>query len=233
MIAERIPPRGWTNGPDLSGRRRMVADHFRRVWAIVEEIAASPGHSRRTLADKFHLSERHMQHDLTLIRTTMRLPLVRRNGYRFCDEGLATGDGAIHLQDAQLLVMVLRQAMKDRSVPSDRLHRLVAKLPGMFPAHLQPMVALMLDAMTHQPDRQQQVMAEIGDVLLRGGWAKLHYPSAALPWSIGDQPIVKPELLLPYLDSWFVVGELAHQRGRSVMLPLDAIEAVTLAAGGA
>src|SRR3954454_1033024 len=86
-------------------RKRLVADRFRRIWHIVEDIAETPGKSRRELADKFHLSERQVQADLNIIRTDMRLPLVRRQGYRFFAEGTpGGGEGCFDLREAQLLV---------------------------------------------------------------------------------------------------------------------------------
>jgi predicted DNA-binding transcriptional regulator YafY len=234
MVAAPAPTRSWTNGPDLSGKRRLVADRFRRIWAMVEDIAETPGKSRRELADTFHLSERQVQADLMMIRTDMRLPLVRRQGYRFVAEGPANGAGTFDLREAQLLVMILRQSMKDRSIPSDRLHSMMAKLPGMFSPHLQPLVDRTLEAVTAaRSSQQQQVFAVLADGLLRGAYVKLHYPPGDMSSPIPD-PIVRPELLLPYLSSWYVVGE--HRSGnpgferiRSLMLPLDAVTAVTLA----
>jgi predicted DNA-binding transcriptional regulator YafY len=211
-------------------RKRLVADRFRRIWHIVEDIAETPGKSRRELADKFHLSERQVQADLNIIRTDMRLPLVRRQGYRFMAEGAPHGgEGCFDLREAQLLVMILRQATKDRSIPSDRLASLMRKLPAMFPAHLQPLVQRTLEAVTApRSGQQQQVFAALADGLLRGAYVKLHYPpgdmSSPLP-----EPIVKPELLLPYLSSWYLIGE-NKQRNRTMMFNLDAVTAVTLAA---
>jgi len=211
-------------------RKRLVADRFRRIWHIVEDIAETPGKSRRELADKFHLSERQVQADLNIIRTDMRLPLVRRQGYRFMAEGSpGGGEGCFDLREAQLLVMILRQATKDRSIPSDRLGSLMRKLPAMFPAHLQPLVQRTLEAVTApRSGQQQQVFAALADGLLRSSYVKLHYPpgdiSSPLP-----EPIVKPELLLPYLNSWYLIGEV-RQKNRTMMFNLDAVTAVTLAA---
>src|ERR671938_1091069 len=97
-------------------RKRLVADRFQRIWQLVEYIAREPGKSRRELADKFALSERQVQADLNVIRAEMRLPLVRRQGYRFVNE---EGDptGVLELREAQLLLLVLRQAQAERSVP--------------------------------------------------------------------------------------------------------------------
>lgn len=211
-------------------RKRLVADRFRRIWHIVEDIAEGPGKSRRELADKFHLSERQVQADLNIIRTDMHLPLVRRQGYRFISEGgPAGGEGCFDLREAQLLVMILRQAMKDRSIPGDRLASLMRKLPAMFPAHLQPLVQRTLEAVTApRSGQQQQVFAALADGLLRGTYVKLHYPPGDLSSPI-PEPIVRPELLLPYLNSWYLIGE-CRQRNRTMMFNLDSVTAVTLAA---
>jgi predicted DNA-binding transcriptional regulator YafY len=212
----------------MTERKRLVADRFRRIWYIVEDIAAHPGKSRRNLADKFHLSERQVQADLNIIRCDIRLPLVRRQGYRFADEGTPGGDSAVTLQDAQTLVMVLRLGLQDRSIPTDRVRKLMAKVPGIFPCHLQPLVALTIDAVSRRPDREQRVIGALGDALLRGSWVQLHYPLGDLTSPLAE-PIIRPELLLPYLRSWYVVGEV-QQRKRSMMLNIDAVTAVTLQA---
>lgn len=213
-------------------RKRLVADRFRRIWFIVEDVAATPGKSRRELADKFHLSERQVQADLNIIRTDMRLPLVRRQGYRFLAEGPEVGPGTFDLREAQLLVMILRQAAKDRSIPSERLGALMAKVPAMFPPHLQPLVARTVDAVTARRHgsvgTEGQVFAALGDSLLRGTAVKLHYPPFDTSSPISE-PIVKPELLVPYLSSWYVIGE-CRQKNRTMMFNLAAVTAVTLAA---
>lgn len=222
MVAALAPT--WSNGPTL--RKRLVADRFRRIWHIVEEIAAAPGHSRKELADRFHLSERQVQADLNIVRTDMRLPLVRRQGYRFVSEGPTSGAGTVHLREAQLLVLVLGMARRDRSIPKVHLDSLIAKLPMMFPPHLAPLVDRTLEAvMAPRSGQQQQVFAALGDALLRGAWVKLHATPGCLEWPV-HEPVMQPEFLLPYLGSWYVVG-LVQQRNRTMMLRLDVAVAVT------
>lgn len=210
-------------------RRRLVPDRFRRIWAIVQEIAQSPGQTRAELARKFHLSERQLQSDVNIIRTDMHLPLVRRQGYRFANEG-ATGAATCDLRDAQLMVLVLANALRDRSMPRERVEALAAKLPALFPAHLAPLVgATVSAAMSPRRGTGQTVFGAVSDALLRGGSVQLHYPMAD---AIGGQPAVEiaPELLIPYLDSWFVVGdEWDGTRRRSRMLRLADVAAVTAA----
>lgn len=210
-------------------RKRLVADRFRRIWHIVEDIADAPGRSRRELADKFHLSERQVQADLNIIRTEMHLPLVRRQGYRFTREDQDSGaEGSPDLREAQLLVLVLRQAMQDPSIPPERLGSLMRKLPDMFPAHLQPLVRRTLEAVTSPSAGQQQVFAALADGLLRGTFVKLYYPPGDTSCPLSE-PIVRPELVLPYLDAWYLIGE-CRQRNRTMMFNLDGVAAVSMAA---
>lgn len=209
--------------------KRLVADRFRRIWFIVEEIAANPGQSRRELAEKFFLSERQIQADLNIMRHDMRMPLVRRYGYRFVGEGPQGGGGSPDLREAQLLVMMLRQAQRDRSIPKALLDALAAKLPGMFPVHLAPVVERTLAAVMAPPSgKQEQVFAALASALLTGTAVKLHYPTGDFSAPLAE-PIVRPELLLPYLSSWYVVGHV-RQRNRTMMLRLDNVAAATLAA---
>ena len=67
----------------FADHKRLVAERFRRIWQLVEDIASNPGKSRKELANQFALSERQVQADLNVIRREMGLPLVRRQGYRF------------------------------------------------------------------------------------------------------------------------------------------------------
>ena len=210
-------------------RKRLVADRFRRIWQIVEYIASEPGRSRRDLAAHFSLSERQVQADLNIIRTEMRLPLVRRQGYRFQVDDARAGE-PFNLSEAQLLVMVLRRATRDRSIPADRLQSLMGKLPVLFPPHLQPLVHKTLEAVVDtRSGRQQEIFAALADALLQRGAVKLHYPPGD-PASPLQEPIVQPELLVPYQDSWYLIGKV-KQRGRIMMFPLDSVLAVSAATG--
>ena len=75
----------------FADHKRLVAERFRRIWQLVEDIAREPGKSRKELAGEFSLSERQVQADLNVIRREMGLPLVRRQGYRFVTDQPDTG----------------------------------------------------------------------------------------------------------------------------------------------
>jgi predicted DNA-binding transcriptional regulator YafY len=209
--------------------KRLVAERFRRIWALVEDIASCPGKSRKELANQFALSERQVQADLNVIRREMNLPLVRRQGYRFLTDTQAAGP-QFSLAEAQLLLMLLRRAAHDPSLPVDRLRSLMVKLPFLFPLHLRPLVAKTLEAASasDRGGRQQEIFAALAEALLRKSYVKLHYP-AGDPVSAIQEPIVQPEVLFPYCKSWHLIGT-CRQRGRMMVFDLDSVVAVTAAA---
>ncbi|HEY7270561.1 MAG TPA: WYL domain-containing protein [Dehalococcoidia bacterium] len=211
--------------------KRLVAERFRRIWQLVEDIASYPGKSRKELANQFALSERQVQADLNVIRREMNLPLVRRQGYRFLIDTSGTGP-QFSLEEAQLLLTVLRRAAHDPSLPMDRLRSLMAKLPYLFPLHLRPLVIKTLEAVSasDRGGRQQEIFAALAEALLRKSYVKLHYP-AGDPVSAIQEPIVQPEVLFPYLQSWHLIGT-CRQRNRIMVFDLNNVMAVSAAAGG-
>jgi hypothetical protein len=212
----------------VSSSRRMVGYRYRRIWALVETIAAEPGHSRRELADRFFLSDRQLQDDLTRIRDELGLPLVRCGGYRFADEGAGGGVGSPSLQEAQLLVLVLALAWRERAVPREPLERLTAKLPGMFPPHLRPLVGETLKAVLAPRSKPEgRIFTALADAIVHGSWVQLHRLPMALPLLDCAEPVVKPEILLPYLGGWYLLAETGAD-GVSRMFDLATLTEVTV-----
>ncbi|MBV8718393.1 MAG: hypothetical protein JO020_05500 [Chloroflexi bacterium] len=214
----------------FADHKRLVAERFRRIWQLVEDIASNPGKSRKELACQFSLSERQVQADLNVIRREMNLPLVRRQGYRFLTDTQESGP-QFSLAEAQLLLMLLQRAGHDASLPVDRLRSLMDKLPFLFPLHLRPLVAKTLQAATasEKGGRQQQIFAALAEALLRKSYVKLHYP-AGDPVSTIQEPIVQPEVLFPYCQSWHLIGRCRQKDQRMMVFDLGNVVAVTAAA---
>src|SRR5207249_973748 len=209
-------------GVVFADHKRLVAERFRRIWQLVEDIAGQPGKSRKELASQFALSARQVQADLNVIRREMGLPLVRRQGYRFLTDTQDSGP-PFSLAEAQLLLMLLRRAAHDPSLPVDRLQSLMVKLPYLFPLHLRPLVAKTLEAAnaSDRGGRQQEIFAALAEALLRKSYVKLHY-AAGDPVSSIHEPIVQPEVLFPYCKSWHLIGR-CRQRDRMMVFDLDTV----------
>jgi predicted DNA-binding transcriptional regulator YafY len=209
------------------GRKHVAADRIRRVWRIVEDIAQEPGKGRGDLANTFSLSERQVQADLNLIRADMRLPLVRHQGYRFEPPRADVGP-TFTLREAQLLLLAVRQLGHDRSVLQRELAALLRKLPSLFPPHLRPLADRILQSMTPGIERgadDGEIFATLSEAAVRKSQVQLRYPPNDLSTPIQD-PIVRVELLVPFDESWYLVG-VCQQRNRLMMFDLENVVSVT------
>jgi predicted DNA-binding transcriptional regulator YafY len=95
---------------------------------------------------------------------------------------------------------------------------------------LRPVEAKTLEVAS-APDRggrEQEIFASLAEALLRKSFVKLHYP-AGDPVSAIQEPIVQPEVLFPYCQSWHLIGT-CRQRNRMMVFDLDTVVAVSAAA---
>ncbi|MCL4531606.1 MAG: WYL domain-containing protein [Actinobacteria bacterium] len=207
-------------------RDQLAIDRLSRIWAIVEYVAEHPGTSRRELAGKYALSERQVQEDLRVIREELRFPLVRRKGYRFS----AKDDHVVldfSFSEARALIAALRGAVSDRGIPQEPLRSLLSKLPVVFPLHLQPLMRKSLDSMGNSDQAlEEKVFLALSEALFEQRPVRLHLTSRAGS-TLGD-PVVEPQLLMPYLGAWYLVGR-CRQKKRVMMFKVDNVEAVTSA----
>ncbi|HLI28609.1 MAG TPA: hypothetical protein VKZ60_16190 [Chloroflexota bacterium] len=199
-------------------RKRLVADRFRRVWALVEYIAQHPGCHRRELAQHFALSERQLQADLELIRREMGLPLVRRHGYRFQPRAAA----ALGLAELCLLGHILHQAVERGLAPSGAVRALAERLRDALPAHLRPLAHAALAQATGQPSdlARERTLAVLAQALAEARPVHVRYqPALRGPaW----EALLDLEAVLPYADSLYLLGNCRLRR-KTVLIELDAV----------
>jgi predicted DNA-binding transcriptional regulator YafY len=158
---------------------------------------------------------------MNIIRIEMDLPLIRRNGYRF-EAQSSEAAVSLELAEAQLLLLLLRRAEAEKGMPAEQVRRLMNKLPTFLPTHLRPLLHKMVESGPGHT-RQRQHLEKLTSAILNGKSIKLHYPrSAGAPLL---EPVVKPSMLLPYLDSWYVIG-MCKQRKRLMMFELDTATSV-------
>lgn len=207
-------------------RDQLAIDRLSRIWAIIEHIAEHPGTSRKKLADTYALSERQVQEDLRVIREELDFPLIRRKGYRFsADAQQATVD--FTFSEARALITALKGASNDRNTPLEPFRSLLAKLPAIFPIHLQPLIRKSLESLGNSEQvHEEKVFLALTEALFESRPVRLHLSSktaAGIP-----APVVEPQLLMPYLGSWYLVGR-CRQKKRVMMFRVENIEGVTLA----
>lgn len=204
-------------------RKRLAADRFKRIWAIVEAIDRQPGLTRSELAVRFALSERQLQADLNVVRREIGMPLIREHGYRFAT--VVEEKPTFTLRDVYTVFLVVRSASNDPSVPRDALDELSGKLYRAFPITLQPLVR---KALTPWADPgfgpPPEAFALLADALARQQPVKLRYPPRS-GMGFFTEPIVDPHIVLPHLGAMYLIGH-CHQRRRELMFPLESLEDV-------
>lgn len=198
---------------------RLVGDHFRRIWALVQHIAEHPCMTRAELADAFHLSERQMQADLMVIRHEMGLPLARRSGYVFVDEsGRPVGSG-LSFADAVLLLESLRLSLRRRLLPSAAMRGLFANIAETCAPHLRPFVREAARRILSGHDAGAWEAA----VKATAGGHSLRFRQRRKDGLSPDRSEMAPEILVPLHRDWYVVGSgrLNGDRPRTLMVRVD------------
>ncbi|MBX5489506.1 MAG: hypothetical protein IRZ14_00015 [Chloroflexi bacterium] len=200
-------------------RRRLVADRFRRVWALVEYIVRHPGCHRRELARHFALSERQLQADLEMIRRELGLPLVRRQGYRFLE---GDAPAPLGLPDLCLLGRLLQHAAAGRLASSEAISALAERLIATLPAHLRPLASAALAPAKGRPSDTARERAL--ELLAQGA-------AGGRPIRLRYQPVVRGpvwealidlEAMLPYGEGLYLLGHCRLRR-KAVMIDLDTV----------
>jgi predicted DNA-binding transcriptional regulator YafY len=206
-------------------RKRLVADRFKRIWSIIQCISDEPGLDRAELAQRFALSERQLQSDLNVIRADIGLPLRRERGYRFL--GSRDGFEGMNLEDALILSHMVRGAWNDPAIPTDALMALTGKLAEAFPSPLRPLVRTALASSgADGPGLTPDMLLSLAGAIAHHHAVRLHF-SLSAGAGFPAEPIVDPEVLIPYGESWYIIGH-CHQRQRVMMICLDAVDAITV-----
>jgi predicted DNA-binding transcriptional regulator YafY len=78
---------------------------------------------------------------------------------------------------------------------------------------------------SEQTQNDEQIFAILSEATVRRAQIQLHYPPHDLSSPI-QEPIVKVELLVPFSDSWYVIGQ-CQQNNRLMMFDLDSVISVT------
>lgn len=198
---------------------RLVADRFRRVWAVAEMIAVEPGLSRAEIADRFFVSERQVQADFGILRDEMGMPIGRRSGYCYLDEGGQSIGGGLNFMDAVLLLESLRRSLRSRSLRQDAVRDLLDRVPQALAPHLRPFGRHHANRIMAgcEPGSWEACVKAISEggrvsfVLERDSWC-----------TRPRQAHIAPELLIPWRSGWYVIGEgNVNGSDRLLMVPVD------------
>jgi predicted DNA-binding transcriptional regulator YafY len=120
----------------------------------------------------------------------------------------------------------MQRAWGDPAISRASLQELMAKLPKAFPPPLQPLVRRTLSEPTDAHlGPGPEIFACLASALVRQQPVKLCYLAREGAGTLAE-PIVDPEILLPFQRSWYLIGR-CHQRKRVVMFCLDRLASAT------
>lgn len=197
---------------------RLVAERFRRVWAVAELIAFEPGVTRQQMAKRFFVSERQIQADLYIVGNEMGLSLGRQSGYRFLDARGQPANGGLAFKDAVLLLESMRRTLRLPDVPHDAIRDLLGRVPETFAPHLRPFgrhAAARIKAGGIAGPWECVVKAICNGHAVK--FRRLRDVDSGSPLSQ-----ITPEMLIPWRSGWYVIGEgnLNHDK-RRLMVAVD------------
>ncbi len=124
---------------------------------------------------------------------------------------------------------MVRCSRQDSNVSTDATATLAGKLADIFPPQLRPLVREALSAATSDgPEALPNLLVLLAEAMAQRKAVRLRF---ALPAGSGlpNEPILEPEVLLPYADSWYLIGH-CRQRNRVLMVCLDNLESVAVSA---
>ncbi len=131
------------------------------------------------------------------------------------------------MADLLTLCQLVQRGSRDPNISAGALAGLGARLAESFPPPLRPLARATLvagarDEITPLP----KLLMVLAGAFARGQAVRL---SLALPAANGlpDEPIVQPEVLLPYGGSWYLIGHGQHP-DRDLIVCLDEIASVAI-----
>lgn len=215
-------------GLDGSG----LPDEFRRVARILEiiqYITIRPGGwKRKTLAERYELSERQIQKDLDIIRHRLGLPLIHDGtGYSF--ERIPTLPAVQYtFAEALSLLLAMQSAQQVSGVGSPDLAAAMARLQAIFPPEFTGLIAQINSQTaktTHRTSRQQTLLL-LNRALMEQRKVHMIYRTQSRGGELNER-VVRPYHVMPYVRSWQLIA-YCEKRQDVLMFKVDRIHALTL-----
>lgn len=209
-----------------------LPDEYRRVarvLEIIQYIAARPGWwKRKTLAQRYEISERQIQKDIDIIRNRLGLPLVHDGvGYSF--ERIPRLPAVQYsFSEALALLLAAQAAQQVSGIGSPDLAAAVARLQAIFPPEFTAMVAQITNqsGQTGQRTHRQQMLLLLNRALIEQRKARITYSTQSRGGQLNER-VVHPYHIMPYVRSWQLIAH-CERREAVLMFKVDRIQAITL-----
>lgn len=207
-------------------------DEFRRlarILEIIQYITIRPGWwKRRTLAERYELSERQIQKDLDIIRHRLGLPLIHDGtGYSF--ERIPKLPAVQYtFSEALSLLLAVQSAQQVSGVGSPDLAAAIARLQSIFPPEFSTLITQINRQSTPPTQRtnRHQTLILLHRALLELRKARVVYSTRSRGGELSER-VVHPYHIMPYVRSWQLIA-YCEKRQDVLMFKVDRIHAITL-----
>lgn len=207
-------------------------DEFRRVARILEiiqYIATRPGWwKRKTLAERYELSERQIQKDLDIIRHRLGLPLIHDGtGYTF--ERIPKLPSVQYtFPEALSLLLAMQSAQEVSGIGSPDLAAAIARLQSIFPPEFSALIAQInrQSTLPTQRTKRHQTLILLHRALLDQRKARIVYRTQSRGGELNER-VIRPYHIMPYVRSWQLIA-YCEKRQDVLMFKVDRIHGITL-----
>lgn len=207
-------------------------DEYRRVARVLEMtqmIAMRPGWwKRKTLAERYEISERQVQKDLDVIRHGLKLLLVHDGaGYTLKDMPRLPAV-QYSFSEALALLLAVQAAQQVSAIGSPDLAAALARLQSIFPAEFSALISQITSrsAQPGQRTHRQQMLLLLNRALLEQRKARMTYRTQSRGGELSDR-VIRPYHIMPYVRSWQLIA-YCEKRQDVLMFKVDRIHAITL-----
>lgn len=207
-------------------------DEYRRVarvLEIVQFITARPGWwKRKTLAQRYEISERQIQKDLDVIRHGLKLSLVHDGvGYSF-DRMPKLPAVQYSFAEGLALLLAAQAAQQVSGIGSPDLAAAIARLQSIFPSEFSAMISQVTGQSGPSGPRthRQQMLLTLNRALLEQRKARMAYRTRSRGGALNER-VVHPYHIMPYVRSWQMIA-YCERRQDVLMFKVDRIDSVAL-----
>ena len=209
--------------------RAQETRRIARILEIIQLISDRPRHwKRKMLADKFEISERQIQKDLSVIRHGLRLPLENDgDGYYFTRlPGLPTVSYTFN--EALALLLAARMAQAIPGVNSAELAAAIARLEALFPEEFLPLLRQSADRLPRsaKAPHRQEMLTLLHRALAERRRVRIIYAIGAKGGEESER-VVEPYHIMPYVRSWQLIA-YCHKKQAVLMFKIDRIRQAEL-----
>ena len=209
----------------LQGRRDEETRRTARVLDLIQNIAVSPRRWRRkSLAEKYEISEKQIQNDFQIIRHRLLLPLCRDSDGYYFEHLPHLPTVSYTFSEALALVLAARAAQAVPGVNSAELAAAIARLESLFPPDFSPLLRQGADRLPQSASapHRQEMLSLLHRALVEGRRVSIAYATGSRGGEVNER-VIEPYHIMPYVRSWQLIA-FCHRRQAVLEFKVDRIQ---------